>query len=323
MTLDVRGALTFGIYPGSAVGGTRSGPPDRPERIIEALHGLQGVPGRPFVVRAYETYTDPCDTVGSTPTPSEYDHYLGDGRALDLVAQYHSQSGDIGGYCEFIEALVGRHGSHLGSLQVAEEPNITTDPTLDGAYPRVTEAVIAGVHAAKAAAHRHGHPEIKVGCNTSPLVGPAVTFLAELTREGGSQFIADLDYIGLDFFPDVFRPISPDRLAATTRALLDAHRHYGLQPAGLGHLPLVITEHGWPTGPDRPAHRQAEVLETVIDVLAGNAAGLNITGYTHHALRDTNSARVGLLNQFGLMTDDYTAKPAFHTYRHLIGRLAR
>ena len=57
------GALTFGIYPGSAVGDTGpAGPPDRPDQINEALGQLQGLPGRPFTVRAYDLYADPGDT---------------------------------------------------------------------------------------------------------------------------------------------------------------------------------------------------------------------------------------------------------------------
>jgi hypothetical protein len=50
----------------------------------------------------------------------------------------------------------------------------------------------------------------------------------------------------------------------------------------------------------------------------GNAEELSITGYIHHTLRDACSARTGLFCQLGLMTDDYTAKPAFHVYRDLI-----
>lgn len=121
----------------------------------------------------------------------------------------------------------------------------------------------------------------------------------------------------------MFRPIAPARLAAAVRDLLQAHRRDNLATAGLGHLPLVITEHGWPTGPGRTPQRQVEVLRTVIDVAAGNAKALNITGYTHHTLRDARSAGSGLFSQFGLMTDDYTPKPAFDAYRELIDALSR
>jgi hypothetical protein len=147
-------------------------------------------------------------------------------------------------------------------------------------------------------------------------------FLTDLTRAGGQHFIAGLDYIGLDFFPDVFRPIPPARLTAAVQGLLQAHRRDNLAAAGLGHLPLVVTEHGWPTGPGRAPGRQAEVLRTVIDVISRNAGPLNITGYTHHTLRDARSAGSGIFCRFGLMTDDYTPKPAFHVYRDVIGRLS-
>jgi hypothetical protein len=289
-------ALTFGIYPGSAIGDTElTGPPDRPDKINQALARLQGSPGRPFIVRAYEAYADAGDTVhtATSQTPAGYDRYLGHGRMLDLVAQ------------------------------IAEEPNISGHPKLDGAYPRIADALIAGVRAAKDKAGRRGLAGMKVGCNSSPLLGPDGTFFVNLTRAGGEQFIADLDYIGLDFFPDVFRPIAPASLVTAVQGLLAAHRRDNLATAGLGHLPLVITEHGWPTGPGRTPQRQAEVLRTVIDVVSRNAGELGITGYIHHTLRDSCSAGSGLFSQFGLMTDDYTPKPAFHVYQDLIDTLSR
>ena len=316
--------LTFGIYAGSVLGNAeRAGPPDRPDRINQALDQLQGRAGRPFVVRAYDIFADQGDTVHTRArqAPAGYDRYVGQGRTLDLVVPYHSRSGDVAGYCAFVERLIDRHGEHLATLQVGEEPNVTGDPNLDGAYPRVTEALIAGVHAAKERARRSGHPGLSVGCNSTPLFGRAAAFFADLTRAGGERFIGELDYIGLDFFPDVFRPIAPGRLDAAVQGLLEAHRRDILAPAGLGHLPLVVTEHGWQL--NRPAARQAEVVRAVVDVVSRNADALNITGYIHHALRDARSAGSGLFCQFGLMTDDYAAKPAFGVYRELINALSR
>ena len=55
VTRGALGGLTFGIYPGSAVGDAGAadapGPPDHPGRINKALGELQGSPGRPFIVR--------------------------------------------------------------------------------------------------------------------------------------------------------------------------------------------------------------------------------------------------------------------------------
>src|SRR5581483_12320643 len=124
MTGSIRRGLTFGIYPGSAVGDELAGPPDLPDRINQALDQLQGRAGRPFLVRAYDPYADPGDSIPPVPrqAPAGYDRYLGQKRTLDLVAQYHSRSGDIDGYCAFIEGLIDRHGEHLATLQVGEEP---------------------------------------------------------------------------------------------------------------------------------------------------------------------------------------------------------
>jgi hypothetical protein len=84
----------FGIYPGSLVGDIGpAGPADQPDRINQALDRLQGGAGRPFLVRAYEIHADAGDTRQSARlrTPAGYDRYLGSGRELDLVAQYHSR----------------------------------------------------------------------------------------------------------------------------------------------------------------------------------------------------------------------------------------
>ncbi|MCO6696561.1 hypothetical protein KQI59_19345, partial [Streptomyces sp. Vc17.3-30] len=89
------------------------------------------------------------------------------------------------------------------------------------------------------------------GFNTTPLFGPATAFVAELTARGGTEFTDALDYVGLDFFPDVFRPVTAAGLAPAVAGLLRHHREAVLTPAGLGHLPLHLTEHGWPTGPER------------------------------------------------------------------------
>jgi hypothetical protein len=163
---------------------------------------------------------------------------------------------------------------------------------------------------------------LQVGDEPNLLFGPAASFIDRLTQAGGQRFVDDLDYVGLDFFPDVFRPVPPGRLEAVTEGVLGQHRQDVLGPAGLGAVPLRITEHGWPTGPGRPPERQAQVVRAVVTTVAGNAGPLGLAGYTHFALRDADSQNPGLFHQFGLMTDDYTPKPAFHAYRELIGALS-
>ncbi|MER5473568.1 hypothetical protein [Streptomyces sp. NPDC002685] len=318
--------MLFGIYPGGVTGddtgGLADGPPDDPALISNALDRLQGRPGRPFLVRAYISFDDATGLGAphATATPTAAAQFAIRGRRLDLVAQYQSVGGDVEGYCAFLRELVEQYGAVTSTLQVAEEPNITSNPTLDGYYPGVNEAIVRGVSVVKARALELGHRHLRVGFNTTPLFGPTTSFVADLTKHGGEDFVADLDYVGLDFFPDVFRPVAAADFEEAVEGLLRHHRDSVLTPAGLGSLPLHITEHGWPTGPDRPARRQADVVETVVRVIAARSKQLHLSGYTHFALRDADSSKAGLFHQFGLTNDDYTPKPAFDTMKMLVER---
>ncbi|MEU4951568.1 hypothetical protein [Streptomyces lavendulae] len=328
MTATTPGGLLFGIYPGGLTGddsgGLTTGPPDDPARVSAALDRLQGRADRPFLVRAYVGFDDATRPGGPHPTatPADAARYAVRGRRLDLVAQYRSSSGDVDGYCEFLRELVVQYGAVTRTLQVTEEPNVTSNPLLDGHYPRVREAIVRGVSAVRAQARALGLTRLLTGFNTTPLFGPDTSFVGDLTDLGGARFVADLDYVGLDFFPDVFRPVAAAALASAVEGLLRHHRDAVLTPAGLEQLPLHITEHGWPTGPDRPAHRQAEVVETVLGVVAAHAGELGIGRYTHFALRDADSSGPDLFHRFGLTTDDYTPKPAFETLRRLVERFS-
>lgn len=59
----------------------------------------------------------------------------------------------------------------------------------------------------------------------------------------------------------------------------------------------------------------------MVGAVAAHARELRLSGYTHFALRDADSARTGLFHRFGLLTDDYAPKPAFAAYRELISTL--
>ncbi|WP_406273901.1 hypothetical protein OH799_00120 [Nocardia sp. NBC_00881] len=271
-------------------------------------------------MRAYTAFDDGTDvhTRHKTAAPVDAARYAVHGRTLDLVAQYRSASGNVDGYCRFVRQLVEQYGAITSTLQVAEEPDVTDNPTLDGYYPNVVQAIVRGVSAGKARARELGFDHLRVGFNTTPLFGPAASFPATLTECGGVEFARDLDYVGLDFFPGVFRPVSDAEFADSVAGLLRHHRCAVLAPAGLDHPPLHITEHGWPTGPDRTPRRQGEVVDIVVRIVAAEAEALHLSGYTHFALRDADSANPDLFHQFGLTTDRYIPKPAFGTLCALV-----
>ncbi|MFI9363511.1 hypothetical protein ACIG5E_21010 [Kitasatospora sp. NPDC053057] len=311
--------FTFGIYPGGSLG-DETGliepvRPDDPARITAALRELQGDEPE-FLVRAYRSYA-----ADEHRTPKRPEQYATDGRKLELVLQFGVRSGELDGWTDYVRQVVRTEGPRLAVVQICEEPNLDL-PVLDGSIPNVRRALVEGVIAAKEEALACGYDGLAVGFNAVPSFDPADTFWPELGKLADERFHGALDYVGLDFFPDVFRPVPGGRLAEAVRAVVTGFRDDALPRAGIGPaVPLRICENGWPTGPGRSEERQAEVVEQVVRAVAELADRLAVRSYSFFALRDADSAGPGLFHHFGLLRDDYTPKPAFDVYRKLVGEL--
>jgi hypothetical protein len=324
--------VVFGIYPGSATGSDSPemlvGPPDDPARIQAALNELQGNRGT-LIVRGYLPFHDATSTRPFTsPTPRDVEQYARDGRRLNVVLQYQSASGDVAGYREFVRDQVRRLGAIADSVQVTEEANFTDGPPLiDGAFPDVRSALVQGVLAANDEARRLGYDHLRVGFNAVPSFNPADDFWRAIGDLGRRPFVEALDYVGLDFFPDVFRPAAPDGQPGDLRqmvvSVLRAMRESWMPAAGIPEsVPLHIAENGWPTSPDRSYERQAAALETIIRTIHDHRGRYHITHYQLFDLRDADSSHPDIFYQFGILRDDYTPKPAFAVYRRLIAELS-
>ena len=316
-------SFVVGVYPGGVAGndagGLASGVVDDPASVHSVLDDLQGAGARPLLVRCYAAFRDDQGPgVTDIASPLQGESYAVNGRMLDLVLQYQSRSGNIAGYTQFVRNAIGRYGAITQTVQITEEPNVTGNATLDGDYPDVLRAIVAGVHAAALEVRELGFDQVRIGTNTTPLFGPSAGFYAELVKVGGKALVEELDYVGLDMFPDVFRPIGTDSVRVGTKGLLHYHRYEILTPSELGHLPLHITEHGWPTGPDRTPQRQAAVIRDVIEVVLEAKDHLNIAAYELFSLRDADSSNPDMFHQFGIMTDGYRPKPAYRVFKELV-----
>jgi hypothetical protein len=182
---------------------------------------------------------------------------------------------------------------------------------------------VEGVLAARDEVDRLGL-DVLVGCNSTPTFDPGQEFWTGLGRLGGGEFCAALGYAGLDFFPDVFRPIPAAGFTDAVTAVLHGFRRTSLAAAGIPDaVPIHVTEHGWATGPGRSPARQADVLESVVRTVDARSSPLHITTYEHFSLRDADSAEPSTMFQFGLVRSDYTPKPAFARFRSLIAELSR
>jgi hypothetical protein len=313
--------FSFGIYPGGQLGtpaGMTNGSPDNPDQILDALDYLQG---EHYIlsVRCYIIYKG--RELSPEFNPVDPQRYAVNGRLLDLVLCFHSFEEEILGWKEFIERTIGEYHPYLGKLQITEEANVNL-PVLDGHYPKSRVALLEGIVFAKRILNELGL-SISVGFNATPDFNPNKSFWKEIKSLANPAFYDALGYVGLDFFPDVFRPLpnieGEGGLESAIRFLISQYRQSDLLQASIPEkIPIHITENGWPTGEGRSEEQQADKIEKIIRIIYSLRIELNITHYEFFALRDADSQKKNLFYQFGLLKDDYKPKKAFHVYKKLI-----
>ena len=325
--------LTFGIYPLSVAGtpfGLASGPEDNYEKIQLALKDLKGKSNM-LLPRNYLVYTKEWES----KMLSLADRYLDVGLLGDLTlgcgdwTKQQELSVEIDNWLDFIRKVINRYGSHLASLQITNEPNLSF---MEGSKPYILKALIEGVITAKKEALERNLP-IKIGFGSVPDSPVAVPhFWKNLLKAGGKTFIDSIDFVGHNFYVDVFdeKPLDLKEIPVSVNILLRNLREKDLLTAGIPtSVPIRVTENGWPTGKnpvaniERSYEHQAKVLEVIIRTIYNLHQELNISHYEFFGLRDADSSKDDLFHQFGIMRDDYSPKPAYYTFKNLIRELGR
>jgi hypothetical protein len=130
----------------------------------------------------------------------------------------------------------------------------------------------------------------------------------------------------VDAYPGTWGPalVAGDPASAVRSATLDAMRTLRrtlLPRAGLSRARLHFSESGYPTGPGRSEAMQQTVLRAAVRTVAAGRATYGVTDYRWFDLRDADTADTSFESHYGLTRDDYSPKPAFFTYHHLIARL--
>jgi hypothetical protein len=315
--------LEFGIYPLGVAGtpvGLAAGPPDDYPKVRSALEGLGG----PVVARTYLVDTEPG---GQEAVLAAGDRYRYAGLLGHVTLGCLRDTGfEVDRWVNLVRMVIRRYGDCLRSLQVTNEPNLSF---MDGAKPYVLDALIHGVIAAKDEIRRRGL-QIDVGFGSVPHSPVALpSFWTDLAAAAGPGFAGSVDFVGHNFYVDVFEePVELAAIPGRVEELLRDLRFRDLAAAGVpASVPIRVTENGWPTGTNplngthRSPHRQAEVIDAVVRAVHRLRRELNISHYMLFGLRDADSSEPDLFHQFGILRDDYTPKPAYHTFRQLIHEL--
>ena len=314
--------MTFGIYAGS-VAGTETdlaiGKEDNPQLILQALTQLSS-PGKIFLVRGYIHYLG--ESRFGYEAPGNIERYSNENRRLDIVICYRASKYDEGDWKSSIIKIINRYKDKLSTIQITEEPNLKTAFAGDGSFENIEKALLTGVVTAKQEIEKQ-QLKIKVGFNAVPSFNPADNFWSTIGNDEFKKLREVIDYIGLDFYPDVFRPVALDgQPNDLEQSVINVLRHFRNVNLKTGNIPLSvpihITENGWATGENRTYERQAQVIEKVIRTILLIKDELNIDTYELFALRDTNTSNQNIFYQFGLLNDDYLPKPAFEIYQRLI-----
>jgi hypothetical protein len=319
--------MKFGLYIGSVAGTDKDlavGSPDNPGAIKDILNELERN-AHPLIIRGYIHYLGDGKT--GNEAPENIVQYATASRKIDLVLCYRSLKYNPDDWTATISEVIKKYGDYLCSIQITEEPNLKDAYAGDGRFENINEALYDGVVFAKRLILSLGYP-IKVGFNTVLSFNPADNFWSTIGSEDYKLFREAVDYVGLDFFPDVFRPLPregfPDNLKNTVKLVLG---HFRNTLSNIGNIapsiPIHITENGWPTGATRGYDKHVVVIETIVRALYEIKDELRIEQYELFSLRDTDTGNDNLFYQFGIVKDDYTPKPVFYKFRDLIQELSQ
>ena len=254
-------------------------------------------------------------------------HYGSLGFDVTLQVRYHpspEQNGDIGAWLDYVRKVVRAFGPnpHVTALQITNEVNLKLSPnTSDGFYDGAVEALARGVPAAKREAKRLGYDQLTTGFNYAWRFGGDTEFWREVGAAGGRRLRRATDWVGLDAYPGTFVPAAIQNPGDALLEAVAQVRECMMPLAGFGpRVPLHIDELGYATGPGRSEDAQRAALHGFMHALDRYRGTYGIEEAYWFGLRDNDSAGPNFQSFFGLLADDYSAKPAFGTYRRLISR---
>jgi hypothetical protein len=258
-------------------------------------------------------------------------HYAREGFEVESQIRYHpapEDEGDMAAWRRFVRRATRRLAENpaLVALSVTNEVNLPlSENTSDGAYERATDAIVAGIPEAARALRRAGRPEVELGFTYAYRYLPMADarFWGRLEELSTARFRRALDYVGVQLYPGLFWPpvLVTETAAEATLEALTLVRDCFMPQGGLGDgTEIWVSEIGFATNLGHSEARQASELAATTAAVSAIAGTLGVSEFRYFNLRDNREQGLDLFDNVGLLRPDYGPKPAFATYRALIGR---
>ncbi|HVF77214.1 MAG TPA: hypothetical protein VNA28_02865 [Solirubrobacteraceae bacterium] len=326
------GRLRFGIYPWGSVGCLNQCSPPVAENATKALSAVKRLKGtRAFVAHIFAEYNGGSNA-SADGLVKEAAWWGSNGLKVAAVLRYRPQStGSPAGYQDWVRTQARRLAALPGtlSIQIANEPTNPAAGAGDGSYPGVIEAIASAVPAAREEVVAAGRQDILIGFNWDSGLPPATTepFWSALKTAGGAAFTQAVGFVGVNIYPGTWTPPLSSKAPTTSQiwdvmySTLHSLRHRHMVAAGVPQAAIIIGETGYPTSAKRSAATQERMLKTIIEAADRARTAYGVTDLYGFGLRDARSASGLMEDGYGVLRDDYTAKPAFNTLRSLIAQI--
>lgn len=209
-----------------------------------------------------------------------------------------SNPADYGAFARFITA---RYGTELAAVEAWNEPEINNDlisSNLPATYAQMIKAFYAGA--------KEGDPGVDVLAGSFAYAD--VPFLRALYANGIKGF-----YDGISVHPYA-DGANPANTSVTHSFLGGIQTLHAAQLAAGDSTPVWVTEFGWPTGTSNGANsaqQQGEYIEEAFGILDGVPY---VKGATVYELRDMGTEPANPEDNFGLLRQDFTPRPAYAAF---------
>lgn len=261
-------------------------------------------------------------------------HFTKQGFKVEAQVRYHpneEQEGRMGLWREFVRQAVRKLGRNddLVALTITNEVNLPLSPnTSDGAFEKAVKAILVGLPTARHTLHAIGREDVALGFSYAYRYVPEEDnkFWQRLGDEGTPRFRRAVDYVGLQLYPGLFWPptlVTQTAGEATVEAMTLLRQCWMPRAKLEDSARIWITENGYATNLGHTEERQQAELADTVERVHEYSGELGVTDYRYFNFRDNRPNGTDLFDDVGLLRSDYSRKPAFGTYRELVGDLGR